>query len=101
MSISEELEWLAANMHEVSVDMNPHRANYNSVTQEIADRPDWFDDGWGDPADRAVAEKENRLFSVQVYPDTPIGFRVYHGSSLAETIYHAWASERAAREPKP
>lgn len=92
-TIADDLAWLAEHMLVVDIAINDHRTAYTTVAEEI--RPgkgygyayDIEEFGSVEICDQAI--RENRLVRVQVYPQTPVGFYVFLGAELAETIHRA------------
>jgi hypothetical protein len=59
---------------------NAHRDVYENIEQWIADQVD--EDDWVSPEERAKAIAEDSVWTLQWYPDTPIGFFRRAASSL-------------------
>lgn len=67
---------------EVGLTVNPHRNAYQSMAEYLSDRePDL--DVRKDLADLLAAPD---LYELQFYPDTPVGFYLVYGRSLAEVL---------------
>lgn len=62
---------------------NEHRLYYQTVEEYIAEQRNML---WvpGDSRARAIASGE--LWSVQWYPDTPVGYCIVHGETLQEIL---------------
>jgi hypothetical protein len=67
-----------------------HACNYMTAAQWIDDNPEDFEDC--DPAEVERMRATNTIWRLQVYPDTPIGFLVWHGSTPEAAIDAAMAS---------
>jgi hypothetical protein len=92
-TIAEDLAWLSARMHIVHISINEHRVGYATVEEEIRPEKGYgytYDiEEFGSAEIRDQAIRENTLVSVQVYPNTPVGFCIFHGADLTETVRRA------------
>lgn len=69
---------------------DPHACNYMTARQWIEEQAERFDDV---PAAELQAMKDtNTIWSLQIYPNTPVGFNVWHGATLGATIRAAAAA---------
>lgn len=67
---------------------NEHLDYYTTVKEEIEDRPDWYrDDDWVSLEEKQKAIDTNEVWTLQWYPDTPVGFHKLHASTL-EALMH-------------
>lgn len=73
-----ELDWLPRHDCGLHLAHNPHRDVYETVEQYTAD----FADEWASDAEREKAIREDSLWELQWYPDTPVGFYRIMASSL-------------------
>lgn len=62
----------------ICIEHNPHKCYYETVEQHFADRPQ----KWVSEEDRQLCVANDDVWTVQYYPDTPIGFYCAAGSSL-------------------
>ena len=66
----------------ISIEINQHKQNYQSVEQYITERLSWNNETVEEEIGIAVYDKmveTNTIIELQVYPDTPIGFyRIWH-----------------------
>jgi hypothetical protein len=83
------LEWMIANMHSVSVSANDHKASYVTAAQAFEDNPEMYSDM--DPDVRAECAARNQIVTVQIYPDTPVGFFVWTHYEMSEALKQAYA----------
>lgn len=60
---------------------NPHLGYLQSVEQWDEEQEKWAD--WVSPDERAKAIATNEIWTLQWYPETPIGFHALAASSLA------------------
>ena len=69
-----------------------HAPSYMTAAEYIDSYPDFFNDV---PADELVAMRAtNTIWSLQVYPNTPVGFNVWHGATAEAAVNAAMAAER-------
>lgn len=64
------------------IEYNDHKSSYETVEEYIEER-DIKDE---EIIDKEECIKKDTLYSLQVYPKTPIGFYKIYGSSLEKTI---------------
>lgn len=64
-----------------------HAINYTTMEEWVDSFPELYDGTPGDELRRMV--ETNTDWSLQIYPDTPIGFNVWHGSTLDAVIDEA------------
>lgn len=80
-----DLEYLAAEAFEFTLEVNPAAAAYVPVTQLIEERePD--DDEWLSVESRDLAIKTNKLSIGQVYPNGSVSFFVVWGHEVSAVI---------------
>lgn len=65
------------------VEHNPHLANYETI-EEWSARLDWID--WASDDERAMAISNNSLWTLQWYPDTPVGCHAVCASTLSACL---------------
>lgn len=80
MSEPTGLEWLPEHACGLYLEHNRDRNYYLTVAQALANNGE--DDHWVSPEERAKAIATNELWTLQWYPDTPIGFNLLAASSL-------------------
>ena len=61
-----------------------HKVNYTSLKEWIDESDDLYSDV--DSETRRMMVESDSDWSIQIYPDTPIGFNVYRASTLADVI---------------
>jgi len=74
-------DWLPPHKGELSLTHNEHRSLYESIGEWVA-----FlrlqDDEWASADEKAKALREDSLWMLQWYPDTPVGFHRLLASSI-------------------
>lgn len=69
----------------LSVSFNGHSSNYCTVAEAIENGLyDWTD--WASDDERERAIEMNRVWTVQWYPNTPVGFCAVAASSLGAAL---------------
>ena len=100
-TIGADLEWLRSNTRSFSIEVNEQRASYCSVAEEIAPNKDWgyrySAEEFGSPEIRQACIDTNTLITVHVYPETPVGFVLFHGATIPETVSRARREIEAAK----
>lgn len=96
---AERYQWLANlkcnHFHLTRNDENA--ANYMTAEEWIASEAGDFEDV---PEEELAAMKAtNTIWSLQIYPDTPIGFYVWLGATLDSVIDRAMLHFAASRTP--
>lgn len=89
--MSDNYTWIISQkVNSLHISYNDHAANYVDAKTWIEQyQPDWFKDT---PAALLKAMKQtNSIWALQVYPDTPVGFYVWHGPTLDSVIEQARA----------
>lgn len=68
---------------ELNLTHNEHKSSYRTVAQYIADRPEEYSDSdWVSEEQKAKAIETNELWTLHWYPETPIGFCLFHAADL-------------------
>ena len=68
-----------------------HAANYVSAKEWIEERsPEWFAND--SPEELAAMKATNTIWTLQIYPRTPVGFNVWNASTLDAAIDAALAA---------
>lgn len=78
----DKIEW---SRHKASLRLshNEHKANYQTVQQAIDDKDHGYeDDCWVSLEQRQKAIDTNDCWSLQWYPDTPVGFHILSAADL-------------------
>ena len=96
MNALEKLQWMIEICCTVSVEVNDHRAGYETIEQAI-EQANETNDGQHDEADAACIVA-NRRVTLRVYPNTPIGSFVAHGPDLEPLIHRLYPDVRAEVE---
>jgi hypothetical protein len=65
-----------------------HAINYMTAADYFERHPDW-DHGWVSPEEREKAIANNSVWTLQWYPDTPVGFLLMRASTAAAVIVAA------------
>lgn len=60
---------------------NEPKSNYETVAQAI-ERGGYWSDGWISEEQKQKAIDTNECWSLQWYPDTPVGFHLLHAADL-------------------
>jgi hypothetical protein len=94
MTNEKRWEFLASwNPNQLNIERSPHNSSYETVETWLKDTVD-CDNPWCEPLDgereKIIATKS--LWTLQVYPSTPIGFYAVCASSLEALI--DWAMEQ-------
>ena len=90
----DKYEWLARlKPNSWSIEMNEHACNYCTAKQWIEEYcPDLFE---GVPPGLIEGMKaSNTIYSLQIYPVTPIGFNVWRGPTLDSVIEQAMTADQ-------
>lgn len=88
----------------LSLTHNEHKNYHYTAQQEIESNPDYYDDESFPSGEREKCIAANELWTLQWYPDTPVGFNVIHASTLEAILVAVRAvlmegdSERRPRE---
>lgn len=61
-----------------------HACNYVSAGEWIDKNPEWFEDE--DPAELERMRAADTIWKLQIYPNTPNGFNVWHGATLDAAV---------------
>lgn len=82
-----------------SLTYNDHNVVYETAEQRIEDsagdpRADYYGDVPADEKAKMIAT--NTIWTLHVYPNTPVGFNVYHGATLDAAIDAATSDAGAA-----
>lgn len=70
---------------ELSITHNGHKSNYETI-QDYTDLLNADDEDWATPTSKEIAIKNDELWEMQWYPNTPIGFNKIYGATLEEII---------------
>ena len=94
--------WLRdLNPNQLHLSRNDHASNYCTAAQEIADAPENYSN---EPPEAVQAMKDaDTIWTLQVYPDTPVGFVWLHRATLDALLDAAMADDdsfRPQREPE-
>lgn len=77
----------------LSIEHNEHTTNYQTVAEYLSDTQ-WApsEDEWVTPTSKERAIATNSLWTMRVYPNTPVGFYRLAGATLEELLVAACAS---------
>lgn len=67
---------------------NDHKSNYQTAQEAIADGRWFAADEFVSPEEMQKAIDTNTIWSLQWYPQTPVGFEVLHASSFQAILDH-------------
>lgn len=76
------LDWFPAHKAGLSLSHNEHRNYYESVEQWLEGRPEMYE--WQAPSARLRAIETDEVWTLQWYPDTPVGFLAIAAPTLQE-----------------
>lgn len=65
---------------------NEHMVNYQTVAEAILEEREFDADGWISEEQKQKAIDTNDCWTIQWYPDTPIGFYRMHGADVAPLV---------------
>lgn len=74
----------------LSISHNDHHNMYLSVADTLDDSQGYYDDI--SDAERAQMIATDTIWTVHIYPVTPVGFNVFHGATLDSAIDAAIAA---------
>ena len=77
------------------LDRNDHAASYMPAEESINSAPEWFEETPLDEIERMKAT--DTIWSLQIYPDTPVGFYKWSGSTLDNVVDAALAANAPMR----
>ncbi len=78
-------QWLATlKCHSFSLERDEHKASYMTATQWIEDCVNRF--AGTAPEVLQAMKATDTIWSLQIYPDTPIGFYVWYGATAEACI---------------
>lgn len=75
----------------IHLTFNDHKSNYVTVAEEIA-HGDWHGD-WISEEEKQKAIETDRAWTLQWYPDTPVGFYACSASTLEALLTHCLSQE--------
>lgn len=75
----------------LSISHNDHHNMYLSVADTLNDSQGYYDDV--PEAERAKMIETDTIWTVHIYPNTPVGFNVYHAATLDAAIDAAMAEQ--------
>lgn len=75
------LDWLPTHKASLSLEHNEHKSSYESIEEWTAFLG-LSDDEWASPGEKEKAIREDSLWMLQWYPETPIGFHRIAASSI-------------------
>lgn len=78
---------------EMIVSHNEHKSNYETIEEWELSR-NLRPDDWASPQQRLQAIQSNSLWTIQWYPNTPIGFNIMCGADLQAVINAALEYEK-------
>lgn len=88
-----KLEELAKHLLEgefssLSITFNDHKSNYQTAKEAI-EEGQWFSpDDFVSPVEMQKSIETNTIWSLQWYPQTPVGFHVLYASSFQAILDH-------------
>ena len=82
---AERYQWLRdSKACSLSVSFNDHHSMYQSVTDTL-DEPHGYYSDISDSV-RATMIKTDTIWTIHIYPNSPVGFNVYHAATLDAAI---------------
>lgn len=88
---AERYRWLRdSRACSMQVSFNDHHNIYMSVDDTLGDSQGYYDDISADERKRMVAT--DTIWTVHIYPNTPVGFNAYHAATLDTAIDTARAA---------
>ena len=73
---------------------NPHKAYYLTVSESVRDQDHGFrDDDWISEEQKQKAINTNDVWTLQWYPDTPVGFYIKSAADLEALLEYCNAME--------
>lgn len=85
MSLADNLAKLTANCVSFAIELNGHALSYWTLSEMFKYEPDH----WSDREANAACIQAGRIYSLQVYPNTPVGFNFYYGPDLEALVAKA------------
>ncbi len=79
----------------VTIEHQPHATSYQTVKEWLAEYPGEFED-----ADRAQMVETGEVWTIQWYPNTPVGFEIVAAASLERALELANASDPDDARPR-
>lgn len=77
--------WISENAGcSLSISHNDHHNVYQTVQDTLDDSQGYYDEI--QPDERELMIQSDTIWTVQEYPNTPIGFNVWHAASLSAAI---------------
>jgi len=74
----------------LTIEHNEHKTNYETVKEFCEDRQlDEDEDYWPSTEDMKKAYENSEIWTMQIYPTTPIGFNIIASSTLAGLLEFA------------
>lgn len=96
---AERYRWLRdSDACSLSISHNDHHNMYLSVADTLDDSQGYYREVNGEERKKMIAT--DTIWTLHIYPDTPVGFNVYHAASLDAAIDEAMALTPAAGAPK-
>ncbi len=71
---------------------NDHLSGYRTILEEEGFNPQWFKGAWVSEESRAYAIEHNELWTLQWYPETPVGFCNLHAGRWEDIVRHLKAN---------
>lgn len=98
-----KLAWLVANCNSVHLECNAHRGNYLNAEAEFATREGEPGNLLADatPEIREECIKRDTIVTLQIYPDTPVGFFHWVHYDVEQIIDSAYRCFREMNGEKP
>lgn len=89
MDLSEFIKSLPEHQASLTIEHNEHKTCYQTVAELIANNygMDYCDlQDWVSSEEMAKSIETNELWTIQWYPNTPVGFHIKHASTLEALI---------------
>ena len=82
MTIEEKIKFISKKVLSLSIDFNDHKNCYSTITG-VFNSWDVDDE---DIIDKEEMIKNNEMWNVRIYPDTPIGFYTKYAPTLEKAL---------------
>lgn len=67
----------------LTINHNEHKCYYETVEEHLQNAPKGT---WVSSESRDRAIQDNDMWSIQIYPETPVGFYIIYGRTLEEIL---------------
>jgi len=93
-------ELLKGEFSSLTLHCDDFKSYYETAEMTLRHRDDWYsDDSFVSPEERARCIEQNTIWTLQWYPDTPVGFCVLHASSCDALLRAVMADRPTGEQP--